>query len=86
MQVETTEKNEALTTKMQEHANLVQQKDELEQQLLEVRKELDAAYNTIANQVYCQAFLLNGEGISGCILFVLSNLSAQLVPSKSDVR
>jgi chromosome segregation ATPase len=51
MQVETTEKNEALTTKMQEHANLVQQKDELEQQLLEVRKELDAAYHTIANQV-----------------------------------
>ncbi|KAM0877770.1 hypothetical protein ACQ4PT_035283 [Festuca glaucescens] len=35
---------------MQEHANLVQQKDELEQQLLEVRKELDAAYHTIANQ------------------------------------
>uniref|UniRef100_A0ACD5UTP7 Uncharacterized protein n=1 Tax=Avena sativa TaxID=4498 RepID=A0ACD5UTP7_AVESA len=50
MQVETTEKNEALTTKMQEHANVVQAKDELEQQLLEVRKELDAAYHTIANQ------------------------------------
>jgi chromosome segregation ATPase len=50
MQVETTEKNEALTTKMQEHASVVQAKDELEQQLLEVRKELDAAYHTIANQ------------------------------------
>ncbi|XP_037486869.1 tropomyosin-1-like [Triticum dicoccoides] len=50
MQVETTEKNEALTSKMQEHANLVHEKDQLEQQLLEVRKELEAAYRTIANQ------------------------------------
>lgn len=51
MQVETTEKDEALTTKMQEHANLQHDKDELEQQLLEIRKELDGAYHTIANQV-----------------------------------
>lgn len=51
MQVETTEKDEALTTKMQEHANLVHEKDALEQQLLEVRKELNDAYHTIANQV-----------------------------------
>jgi predicted nucleic acid-binding Zn-ribbon protein len=51
MQVETTEKNEALTAKMQEHADLQHEKDELEQQLLEVRKELDGAYHTIANQV-----------------------------------
>lgn len=50
MQVETTEKDEALTTKMQEHANLVHEKDALEQQLLEVRKELNDAYHTIANQ------------------------------------
>lgn len=50
MQVETTEKHEALTTKMQEHANLAKEKDELQQQLLEIRKELDAAYHTIANQ------------------------------------
>uniref|UniRef100_A0A0A9DT49 Uncharacterized protein n=1 Tax=Arundo donax TaxID=35708 RepID=A0A0A9DT49_ARUDO len=35
---------------MQEHANLLHEKDELEQQLLEVRKELDDAYHTIANQ------------------------------------
>ncbi|KAF7010609.1 hypothetical protein CFC21_025008 [Triticum aestivum] len=35
---------------MQEHANLVHEKDQLEQQLLEVRKELEAAYRTIANQ------------------------------------
>ena len=82
MHVETTEKSEALTTKMQEHANLVQEKDELEQQLLEVRKELDAAYHTIANQVYCQAFLLNAEGIAGSIIFLLSSLSAQLLPYK----
>jgi len=51
MQVETTEKDEALTAKMQEHANLQHEKDELEQQLLEIRKELDGAYHTIANQV-----------------------------------
>lgn len=51
MQVETTEKGEALTTKMQEHAKLVHEKDELEQQLLEIRKELEGAYHTIANQV-----------------------------------
>jgi predicted nucleic acid-binding Zn-ribbon protein len=51
MQVETTEKNEALTAKMQEHTDLQHEKDELEQQLLEVRKELDGAYHTIANQV-----------------------------------
>jgi len=51
MQVETTEKDEALTAKMQEHANLQHEKDELEQQLLEIRKELDGAYRTIANQV-----------------------------------
>lgn len=51
MQVETTEKNEALTAKLQEHADLQHEKDELEQQLLEVRKELDGAYHTIANQV-----------------------------------
>ena len=56
MQVETTEKGDALTTKMQEHANLVQEKDELERQLLEVRKELDAAYHTIANQVNFKPF------------------------------
>jgi hypothetical protein len=51
MQLETTEKDEALTAKMQEHANLQHEKDELEQQLLEIRKELDGAYRTIANQV-----------------------------------
>jgi chromosome segregation ATPase len=50
MQVETTEKDEALTARMQEHANLQHEKDELEQQLLEIRKELDGAYRTIANQ------------------------------------
>ena len=82
MQVETTEKGDALTTKMQEHTNLVQEKDELERQLLEVRKELDAAYHTIANQVNCQAFLLNAEGIVRSIIFLLSSLSAQLVPYK----
>lgn len=51
MQVETTEKVEALSAKMQEHANLLHEKDELEKQLLEIRKELDGAYRTIANQV-----------------------------------
>ena len=71
MHVETTEKSEALTTKMQEHANLVQEKYELEQQLLEVRKELDAAYHTIANQVYCQAFLLNAEGLPDLLFLTL---------------
>ncbi|AQK46105.1 hypothetical protein ZEAMMB73_Zm00001d026295 [Zea mays] len=50
MQVETTEKNEALTAKMQEHTDLQHEKHELEQQLLEVRKELDGAYHTIVNQ------------------------------------
>jgi hypothetical protein len=51
MQVETTEKDEALSAKMQEHANLLHEKDELEKQLLEIRKELEDAYHTIANQV-----------------------------------
>lgn len=51
MQVETTEKHEALTAKMQEHASLLHEKDVIEQQLLEVRKELNDAYRTIANQV-----------------------------------
>jgi golgin subfamily A member 4 len=51
MQVETTEKDEALSAKMQEHANLLHEKDELEKQLLEIRKELEDAYHSIANQV-----------------------------------
>ncbi|GJN26460.1 hypothetical protein PR202_gb14391 [Eleusine coracana subsp. coracana] len=50
MQVETTEKDEALSAKMQEHSNLLHEKDELEKELLEIRKELDGAYHTIANQ------------------------------------
>jgi golgin subfamily A member 4 len=51
MQVETTEKDEALSAKMQERTNLLHEKDELEKQLLEIRKDLDDAYHTIANQV-----------------------------------
>ena len=97
MQVETTEKNEALTSKMQEHANLVHEKDQLEQQLLEVRKELEAAYRTIANQVNWRHYYFPNKtaitvkhakykGIAGSIIFLLSTLSAQLVPSEIDGR
>lgn len=51
MQIAFAEKDEVLSARSKEHEGILSEKEKLCEQLIELRKELDLAYKTVAEQV-----------------------------------